>query len=189
MFHRVKVLMIIAMIVVGAEMASALNIGDKAPTFIAQGIDGKEYSLDSVSKRFDLVVLCFTCNRCPLAIAYEDRFIKFNKEYKEQSVAFIALNCNNKTEGLDVMKERAEEKGFNFVYAFDETGNVARAYSARVTPELFVIQDGKIAYHGAFDDDRDEPSSGHLVNAVDALLAGGTPDVVETRAFGCRIKN
>ena len=83
---------------------------------------------------------------------------------------------------------RAEEKGFNFVYAFDETGKTAAAYKARVTPELFVIKDGKIAYHGAYDDSMNEPKKTYLVSAVSSLLEGKTPEPAETKAFGCGIK-
>ena len=188
MFRTTAVLLAVAMLLVGAATASALDIGDKAPNFTAKGTDGKDYSLESASKGSDVVVVCFTCNRCPVAVGYEDRFIEFNKTYKDKKVTFIAVNCNNKTEALEAMKKRAEEKGFNFVYAFDETGKAAKDYGARVTPELFVVKDGKIAYHGAYDDKLKKPEKEYLVNAVDALLAGKTPDVAKTKAFGCGIK-
>ncbi len=176
------------MVFVVAGAASALDIGDKAPEFKAKGIDGKEYSLEKASKESDVVVVCFTCNQCPVAVGYEDRFIEFNKKFKGKKVTFIALNCNNQTEDLEAMKERSEEKGFNFVYAFDETGKTAKAYGAKVTPELFVVKDGKIAYHGAFDDSQRDPKETYLVSAVTSLLDGKTPEVAETRAFGCGIK-
>lgn len=188
MFRTSAVLLAVAMMFVVVATASALDVGEKAPNFTAKGTDGKEHSLKSASKGSDLVVVCFTCNQCPVAVAYEDRFIEFTKQYKDKKVAFVALNCNSRTEGLDAMKQRAEEKGFNFIYAFDESGSAAKDYGARVTPELFVVKDGKIAYHGAFDDKQRDPKKTHLVNAVNALLAGKTPDVAETKAFGCGIK-
>jgi peroxiredoxin len=177
-------------LIVGLVAATlpAVEVGDKAPDFKATGVDGKEHSLQSVSEGADLVVLCFTCNQCPVAVAYEDRFIEFNKEWEGKKVKFIALNCNNATEGLQAMQQRAEEKGFNFIYAFDESGDAAKAYGARVTPELFVIQNGEIAYHGAYDDDMRNPTKTYVVNAVKSLLAGQTPDDTETRPFGCGIK-
>ena len=178
----------LAVLCVSASTALAADIGDKAPDFTAKGIDGKEYSLAALSKKSDLVVICFTCNQCPVAVAYEDRFIEFTKKYKDKKVTFVALNCNTQTEGLEAMKQRAEEKGFNFVYAFDESGEAAKKYGARVTPELFVVKDGKIAYHGAYDDAMKNPKKAYLVNAVDALLDGKTPSLSETKAFGCGIK-
>ena len=188
MLRTTAALLALAMMFAIAGTASALDVGDEAPNFTAKAINGEVHSLESASQESDLVVVCFTCNQCPVAVAYEDRFIEFNKNYKGKNVTFIALNCNNKTEDLEAMKQRAEEKGFNFVYAFDETGEAATAYGARVTPELFVIKDGKIAYHGSFDDEMKEPNESYLVDAVNALLAGQTPEVAETKAFGCGIK-
>jgi peroxiredoxin len=176
------------MLLVAGTAMGAVDVGEKAPSFTAMGTDGKEYRLDSISKTADLVIVCFTCNQCPVAVAYEDRFIDFNKKYADKNVKFIALNCNNRTENLDAMKKRAEEKDFNFVYAFDETGDAARAYGAKATPELFAIQNGKIVYHGSYDDKMKNPSKSFLVDAVDALLAGKTPEVASTKPFGCSIK-
>ncbi len=188
MFRTFAVVCSVAMIFAITGRASALDIGDRAPNFTAKGIDGKSYSLKSIAQDADVVVVCFTCNQCPVAVGYEDRFIEFNKKYKDQKVAFIALNCNNRTEGLEAMKQRSEEKGFNFVYAFDESGSAAKEFGARVTPELFVIKDGKVAYHGSYDDSQRNPTKTYLVSAVDSLLAGKTPDVAKTKAFGCGIK-
>ncbi len=179
---------IAAVLMIGNATANEIEIGDAAPEFTVMGIDGTRHTLESVSKDVDLVVVCFTCNNCPVAVAYEDRFIEFNEAYKDKKVAFIAINCNNKTENLDAMKKRAEEKGFNFIYAFDESAKAASDYGAKVTPELFVVQDGKIAYHGAFDDKQEEPTETHLVNAVNALLDGKAPEKATTRPFGCGIK-
>jgi len=171
------------------NFASAVEIGDEAPGFTATTTEGEQVSLDGALKGADAVVVCFTCNGCPVARAYEDRFIEFNEAYKDKDVTFIALNCNNRTEGLDAMKKRAEEEGFNFIYAFDESGDAARAYGARVTPELFVVDsDGKVQYHGAFDDNQRKPTKAYLASAVDAVLAGKKPETAKTKAFGCGIK-
>jgi peroxiredoxin len=159
--------------------------GDKAPEFKATGVDGKEYVLPKDAKA---TVVCFTCNQCPVSVAYEDRFIEFTKKYKEKGVQFIAINVNY-TEDLTAMKERSEEKGFNFPYAFDATGDSARAYGATRTPHLFVVDsNGKIAYVGAFDDSMTKPVKGYVANAVDAVLKGEAPKEASTNAVGCGIK-
>ncbi len=168
--------------------AEAPAIGDAAPDFAAKTVDGKDISLKGTLKDSDAVVVCFTCNKCPVAVAYEDRFIDFTKQYKGKKVTFVALNCNNASEDLEKMKQRAEEKGFNFIYAFDETGNAAAEFGATRTPELFVVDgEGAIQYHGSFDDNMNKPKKAYLVNAVDAVLAGKKPEVAETKAFGCGI--
>lgn len=171
------------------SLAAGVSVGDKAPDFKATGIDGKTYTLDG-AKDAKAVVVCFTCNHCPVAVAYEDRFIAFAKEYEDKGVKFIAINVN--PESMDEMKARAEEKGFNFPYTQDESGESAKAYGAQVTPHLFVVnaKDNKVVYMGAFDDnmDSDKAKTQHVKEAVEAVLAGKTPEVTKTRAVGCGIK-
>lgn len=167
--------------------AADLEIGSKAPEFKATGVDGKEYTLAS-TKEAKATVIAFTCNLCPVAIAYEDRFIEFQKKYANKDVKFIAINVNS-SEDLKSMKERAEEKGFNFPYAYDESGDSARAFGAKVTPHLFVLDaSGMLAYQGSFDDKAKEPSVSYIEKAVEAVLAGDKPEVTSTKPFGCGIK-
>lgn len=174
-----------AIAVASQAMAANLKTGDKAPDFKATGVDGKEYSLPKDAKA---TVVCFTCNNCPVAVAYEDRFIDFAKKYESKGVKFIAINVNE-SENLTAMKQRAEEKGFNFPYAYDATGDSCRAFGARVTPHLFVVDAaGKIVYQGAFDDNQSSPKEHYVAAAVDAVLAGKVPEKSETKAFGCGIR-
>lgn len=174
-------------IVTGSAVADEVEIGAKGPDFKAVGIDGKEYSADSF-KGSKATVIVFTCNHCPVAVAYEDRFIDFQKKYADQGVKFIAINVNA-SEDLADMRQRAEEKGINYVYAYDESGDSARAYGARVTPHLFVLDaTGAVAYRGSFDDKQADPTTAYVEDAVQALLAGQKPETQSTRAFGCGIK-
>lgn len=171
----------------GSLLAAGVEVGDKGADFQAKGVDGKTYSLAD-TKGAKATVLCFTCNNCPVAVAYEDRFIAFTKKYEGKGVKFIAVNCNT-TEDLQAMKQRAEEKGFNFPYVYDGEGDAARAYGARVTPHLYLLNNkGEVVYIGAFDDDMQKPSKSYLENAVNAVLEGKTPAVQSTKAFGCGIK-
>ncbi len=171
----------------GRLSAEEIEIGAQAPDFAAKTTDGKDVSLKSALKDSKAVVVCFTCNKCPVSVAYEDRFIDFTKEYADKGVKFIAINVN-RGENLDVMKTRAEEKGFNFPYAFDESGDSARGYGARVTPHIFVVDgSGKVAYRGSFDDKQSEPTKHFVSDAVDAVLAGKAPATTSTKAFGCGV--
>jgi peroxiredoxin len=170
--------------------AAELEIGAKAPEFKAlPGTDGKEYSLDGM-KDAKAIVVCFTCNRCPVAIDYEDRFVEFQKKYADKGVKFVAINPNKNSEDLAAMKQRAEEKGFNFPYVFDASGKSATEYGAKVTPHLFVLDGArKVAYVGAFDDSAQNPSKHYVADAVDAILAGKKVEVTNTKAVGCGINN
>ena len=139
--------------------AAELEIGAKAPEFKAlPNVDGKEVGLDGLKDK-KVVVVCFTCNVCPVAIAYEDRFVEFQKKYADKGVQFVAINANkaNPQESIAAMKSRAEEKGFNFPYIYDASGASAGEYGARVTPHIFVLDsDRKVAYVGAFDDSQQQ---------------------------------
>lgn len=186
-----KFSMLLALIAVvamsGRLSAEEVAIGAQAPDFAAKTTDGKDVNLQIALKDSKAVVVCFTCNKCPVSVAYEDRFIDFTKAYADKGVKFIAINVN-KGENLEVMKQRAEEKGFNFPYAFDESGDSARGYGARVTPHIFVVDaGGKVAYRGSFDDKQGDPTKHFVADAVDAVIAGKAPEVTETKAFGCGV--
>ena len=86
---------------------------------------------------------------------------------------------------------KAAEQGYAFAYAQDEAQEVARAYGAERTPEVYVLDgERRIRYHGAIDDDRDEASVREhwLRDALDAVLGGDAPATAETPAVGCTIK-
>jgi peroxiredoxin len=172
--------------------AAKLKIGDAAPTWSGVvGIDDKQHGLAD----FDgakLVVLVFTCNHCPVAVAYEDRLVALAKEYEPKGVQFVAVNCNNiPADRLDKMKERAEEKGFKFPYLYDSSQKMGRDYGATVTPHVFVLtKDRKVAYMGAVDDNMNagKVKTHYLGSTLDALLAGKKPPNTVTQQFGCGIK-
>lgn len=170
--------------------AAELEIGAHAPEFKAlPGVDGKEYNLADM-KDAKVVVVCFTCNNCPVSVAYEDRFVEFNKAYGNKGVKFVAINANRRSEDIAAMKTRAEEKGFNFPYVFDKSGKSATEYGARVTPHVFVLNEKRdVAYVGAFDDDAQKPTKKYVADAVDALLAGKKVETTKSKAFGCGIAN
>ena len=101
-----------------------LAIGDAAPDFKLPGVDGKDYSLDSF-KSAKLLAIIFTCNHCPTAQAYEDRIIQLHADYKDKSVALVAISPNDPlavrldelgytefSDSLDEMKQRAKDRDF-----------------------------------------------------------------------------
>ncbi len=175
-----------------AQAVAEVKIGDAAPDFKdIVGTDDKAHSLADY-KDAKVVVVVFTCNHCPVAVAYEDRLVKFQADYKDKGVQLIAINVNNlPADRLDKMKERAQAKGFNFPYLYDSSQKVGRDFGAKVTPHFFVL-DGqrKVAYMGAFDNSQNESKveKHYLRDAVDALLAGQTPAEPVTKQFGCGIK-
>jgi peroxiredoxin len=103
----------------------------------------------------------FTCNHCQYARAWEDRLIDIQADYAGRGVQLVAISANDAKKYPDDsfprMKERSEEKGFNFPYLYDEFQKVARAYGAARTPEIFLFdKGGTLRYHGTVDDNYDE---------------------------------
>jgi len=184
----------VVVLLAGTTVAEPLKIGSPAPEFKGlEATDGKTYSLDDMKDK-DVVVVCITCNHCPVAVAYQDRIIEFNKKYCSDGskVGFIAINVNNSdADKLDKMKERAKEKGFNFAYAYDPTQKIATSLGATVTPEFYVFnKERKLVYHGAMDDNMnaDKVKEQYLAPAVEATLKGQTVSTPSTQPKGCGIQ-
>lgn len=174
---------------------AALSLGEQAKSFSLPGIDGEEYSLGRFEGSSALAVI-FSCNHCPYVQAWEDRMVEIQSDYQDRGVQFVAINANDASkypdDDFDSMKTRARVKGFNFPYLHDEGQDVARAYGAERTPEVFLFDaDRHLRYHGAIDDSYDDPEAveaTYLRDAIDALLSGKEPEVKTSKPVGCTIK-
>ena len=173
------------------EFNETLSIGDKAPAWKdLPGTDGKQHALADLSDE-KLVAVVFTCNSCPVAAGYEERLIDFAKR-RSETVAVVAINVNKiPQDSLEKMKERAAEREFPYAYLFDESQKIAKDFGAGSTPEVILLdRDRKVVYMGAIDDSTDPSNVAkkYLDDAVDAVLAGKTPETAETYPHGCRIR-
>ena len=172
-----------------------LKLGNKAPAFALPGVDDKRHAMADYADKAAVVVI-FSCNHCPYVRAWEDRMVQIQADYAGQGVQLIAINANDAikypADSFPQMKERAQAKGFNFPYLYDETQEVARAYGAQRTPEVFLFDNNRaLRYHGVIDDNYDDPSAvrtHYLRQALDAVLANQVPPTAETPAVGCTIK-
>ena len=174
--------------------AAELAIGAKAPGFtLTNAMDGKPVSFKPGDGKVSVVV--FTCNTCPYSKGFEDRIVALGKEYGKKGVRFFAVNPNDDSkhqgEKIELMKERMVTKKYSFPYLKDGSSQTAKAYGARVTPHVFVV-DGKgaIAYRGYVDDSARpaEREDTGLTNALDNMLSGKAVSRSATKAFGCSIK-
>src|SRR5262245_48711336 len=125
--HAVIAAVVLATPIGAGEFNKKLNVGDAAPQWKdLPGTDGKMHSLADLKDK-DVVVVVFTCNSCPIAVAYEDRIIEFAKKHAgpEAKVALVAINVNSTPEDrLDAMKKRSDKMGFPFSYLFDESQRI-----------------------------------------------------------------
>jgi peroxiredoxin len=174
---------------------SSLSIGGKAIPFSLPGVDDQEHALADYAGK-EAVVVVFSCNHCPYVRAWEDRMVQTQADFAGKGVQLIAINSNDADnypdDSFPKMRERAQQKGFNFPYLFDKSQEVARLYGAERTPEFFVFDKaGVLTYHGALDDNYEDPGavkSQYLSDALEAVLAGQSPSTAETPAVGCTIK-
>jgi thiol-disulfide isomerase/thioredoxin len=171
-----------------------VSIGANAPAFsLVNAVDGKTVAFQPADGNLKVVV--FTCNQCPYAKAFEPRIIEIAKRFEVRGVRFYAVNPNDDArfdiETLANMKARATEKEYPFPYLKDGDSATARAYGARVTPHVFVVDGtGVVRYRGYVDDSakpEDRKTTG-LTDALNSLLTGRDVANNDTRAFGCTIK-
>ena len=175
--------------------SKGMPLGTPAPAFSLPGVDGKTWSLDSFSEA-ELLVVVFTCNHCPYAIASEDRLLEIQADYRDKGVRLVAISANDAAkypdDSFDEMKKRAAEKRFTFPYLYDESQAVARAYDAACTPDIFVFdRDRKLMYNGRIDDNWQKPAEvtrRDLRAVLDAALAGKSVDFEHVPSMGCSIK-
>jgi len=173
----------------------SLSIGATAPPFSLPAVDGHTYTYDDVKGARGTVIL-FWCNHCPFVQGSEARLVRIVSEYADQGVGFAAINANNPATHVEDdfphMVERAKTQGYNFAYLQDESQDVARSYGAQRTPEAFLFDaDGALRYHGRIDNNPQDERAANahdLRSALDAVLAGQTPDPAETGPIGCTIK-
>lgn len=174
---------------------SNITIGDRLVPFSLPGVDDKTHASSDFAEANALAVI-FSCNHCPYVRAWEDRMVQIQADYADRGVQFVAINSNDpakyESDSFPEMKVRAQEKEFNFPYLHDETQEIAHNYGAERTPEVFLFnKSGVLKYHGAIDDNYDDPNAvevQYLRDALDAVLAGNEPPVAKTAPVGCTIK-
>ena len=168
------------------------SIGDQAPEFDLPDTEGAMHRPGDAPA----TVVVFTCNHCPYALAWHDRLMAVASDYGEQGVRMLAINPNDAErypgDSPEAMLARVQRGEFDGVpYLRDESQEVAHAYDAQTTPDVFVLDAGGVLrYRGAPDGDHDDPAQNAvwLRAALDAVLEGRAPDPQETRPVGCSIK-
>jgi peroxiredoxin len=180
-----------------AVSSTMLELGTEAPHFELPDVKtGEMVSIDDVFGDRGLVVM-FLCNHCPYVKLIYDGVAAFGRDYEDSAIGLVAISANDPDSHPDDAPEelaaRADELGLTFPYLFDEAQEVAAAYTAACTPDLFVFDAGRrLVYRGQFDDARPgngvEVTGGSLRAAVDAVLAGDAVPGDQRASIGCSIK-
>jgi len=180
-----------------AVISTMLDLGTKAPKFLLQDvISGKTYDLKKFRGNKAFLVI-FICNHCPYVKLIKESLVEYAADYMPKSVGIVAISSNDiekyPQDAPEKMKEDAEKLGYPFPYLYDETQDVAKAYKAACTPDLFLFDEKmELVYRGQFDDARPgndiDPTGEDLREATDKVLSGEIVSDDQKPSIGCNIK-
>ena len=176
-------------------MAFTLQLGEKAPDFKLPATDGNTYQLSDFDDA-DVLVIFFTCNHCPYVIGSDEVTRKTVEKFTPKGVKFVGINSNSKNtyavDDFEHMAARMRQFKFPWLYLYDESQEVAKAYGALRTPHFFVFdKDRKLIYTGrGVDNPRDtsKMTVNDLERALEEHLAGKPVSVPLTNPIGCNVK-
>ncbi len=172
-----------------------IKLGTPIPEFQLKDPHGKSYKSPELFGERGLLVV-FTCNHCPYAIAVWPRVIRLAKYAKGMRINTVAINPNINPafpdDAPDKMIEKIKELGIEFPYLVDENQTTARAFKAQCTPDIYLFnKDKKLAYHGRIDDnwqDESKITREELKEAMNNMVTGQPIDTVQRPTMGCSIK-
>ena len=132
-----------------------LALGTSLPAFRLPDLDGRLVSPDDV-RDAPALLIAFICHHCPFVRHIRHEFARVTREYQGRGLAVIAINSNDIEEfpqdGPEGMRQESREAGYGFPYLFDESQDVAKAFRAACTPDLFLFDAARrLVYRGQFD--------------------------------------
>ncbi|MEQ1854826.1 MAG: thioredoxin family protein [Longimicrobiales bacterium] len=177
--------------------STMVPLGTPAPDFsLPEPATGRTVSGADLAEAPALLVI-FLSNHCPFVKHIADELARFGREYGAKGLAIVGINANDVASYPDdspaKMIDEVVLRGYPFPYLYDESQEVAKAFSAACTPDFFLYdQRRELVYRGQFDSSRpslDAPVSGtDLRAACDAVLDGREPIASQMPSVGCNIK-
>lgn len=193
---RISSMLVAALMLASVPAFAAGTVGEKAPNFSLKGVDGKTYSLADYKGK--VVVLEWVNPECPFSDRHAREKTMSEVAKKHGEVVWLGINSTSASHDnfLSPAEHQAwaKKNGVNYAVLYDETGKTGKAYDAKTTPHLYIIdKDGTIAYNGAVDDDPPgRKAKSERLNYVAAGLvsekSGKNPDPASTKPYGCSIK-
>ncbi|HXK59707.1 MAG TPA: thioredoxin family protein [Acidobacteriota bacterium] len=177
--------------------STMLPLGTEAPDFeLKDVVSQKTFTLASFADK-DALLVMFICRHCPYVQHVKYELAKLGRDFEHAGLGIVAISSNDPEsypdDAPDRLKQMAEELDFRFPFLFDESQEVARAYTAACTPDFFLFDKSRrLVYRGQLDDSRpgnNKPVTGKdLRNAIDAVLSGRPVDPDQKPSLGCNIK-
>ncbi len=178
-------------------LSNMLPLGTKAPDFnLLDTISDNLLSLHNLKGKLGTVIM-FICNHCPFVLHVNNQLVKIAQDYSKKGISFIAISSNNAVnypqDGPEKMKIQATNEQYPFPYLYDESQEIAKAYNAACTPDIYLFDaDLKLNYRGQLDDSR--PGNGipvtgdDLRHALDCLIENKENTQLQKPSIGCNIK-
>lgn len=177
--------------------STMLELGTQATDFqLPDVVSGRTVSLATFAANKALLVM-FICQHCPFVKHIQDELARLGRDYAGQSLGIVAISANDAEKYPDdappSLKAMAETLGFTFPLCYDETQEVAKAYTAACTPDFFLFDANRqLVYRGQLDDSRpgnDKPVTGKdLRAAIAAVLSDQPVSREQLPSIGCNIK-
>lgn len=174
-----------------------LPLGTIAPNFsLYDTVSNEVITLEDLNLKQGLAIM-FICNHCPYVIHINSMLVELANEYHKKGILFIAISSNDAEkypqDGPVKMAEQAKKLNYPFYYLYDETQQVAKAYDAACTPDLYLFDNKKILqYRGQLDNSRpgnNIPVTGNdFKMALDSILTNIPITQVQKPSLGCNIK-
>jgi peroxiredoxin len=178
-------------VAVPAFAADNAEVGKSAPAFTLKDETGKEHSLAQYQGK--IVVLEWTNPGCPFVQRHYKAKTMQNtlKEFDPKKVVWLAVDSTyNNTP--DKSASWKKEQGVTYAVLQDPDGKVGKAYGARTTPHMYIIDEkGVLRYTGAIDDDprgKNATPANHVKTTVNAMLSGQPVPAATTEPYGCSVK-
>jgi peroxiredoxin len=180
-----------------AVTSTMLPLATEAPEFsIADVVSGRTVTLDDFADRSALLVM-FICRHCPYVTHVRPALAELGREHASSGLGIVAISANDPAaypeDAPESLAAEAVEAGYVFPYLFDETQEVAKAYTAACTPDFFLFDGARrLVYRGQLDGSR--PGNGVPVTgedlraAIDAVLGGRPVPEDQRPSVGCSIK-
>jgi peroxiredoxin len=177
--------------------SNMLPLGTKAPSFsLPDTVSGNQLTLEDIQGQ-NATVIFFLCNHCPYVIHVNEELVRIANDYHSKGVSFVAISSNDveryPEDSPDKMAIVAKVLRYPFPYLYDESQEVAKAYDAACTPDIYVFDHQMdLAYRGRLDASR--PGSiialtgSDLRNAIDAIIGGQEVPEPQYPSAGCSIK-
>jgi len=178
-----------------ARPERAARRGRSAPDVELKSFDGRTYQLSDLEGR--IVVLEWFNMECPFSLyhhATKPTMVELANKYKDKEVVWLAVNSTNHTKPEANLAFIKEHK-MPFPIIDDRSGQIGRAFGARTTPHMFVIdKDGVIVYQGAIDNapmgkvEANVANVNYVDQALSLLLTGRPVSTTTTPPYGCSVK-